>query len=253
MALAGKVDVVICGAGAIGLSIARSAAMRGLEVLVLERAARSGAGITSRNSGVIHQGLYYPQTSLKNKFCLEGKHMLSEYLCDRAIPHKACGKLVVATDSKELDILKKLLAHARNVGVNELKEIAVGEVKAMEPDISCVGALWSPKTSVFDVPTYISSLESDCELAGVTFVFNCAMQSASRDDRNENFIVTTDQGNILCNSLVNCAGLTAPMVAASVKDYPKQLVPKMYFAKGNYFKLEVRYIQNLNSEIKLLI
>jgi L-2-hydroxyglutarate oxidase LhgO len=242
---AGKVDVIVCGAGAIGLSIARAAAMRGLEVLVLEQAARSGTGTTSRNSGVIHQGLYYPQASLKNKFCLEGKHMLSEYLFDRAIPHKTCGKLVVATDRKELDILKKMLIHAGNNGVNELKELTAGDVKAMEPGVSCVGALWSPKTSVFDVPAYISSLESDCELAGVTFVFNCTLQSANRYDSNEKFKVITDQGQIICKSLVNCAGLTAPMVAARVANYPKQLVPKMYFAKGNYFKLEVRYIQNI--------
>ena len=237
---ASRCDVVICGAGAIGLSIARAASscMKNLNVVVIDKLSHPGLGTTSRNSGVIHAGLYYHKDSLKRKFCASGKYKLLDYLKERGLPFNNCGKLVVATSTAEVQALSLLHKRAVANSVPGLELLCREEVQAIEPSVSCLQAMLVPETSILDVPSYISSLHNDCEANNVTFVFNCTFLSA-RKSKNEGgrFLVETDQGSLITKYLINCAGLEAPCVSRNISDYPAELIPKMYFAKGNYFKL----------------
>ena len=233
--------IVIVGGGAIGLSIARavSSYLR-FEVFLLEKSQRAGTVTTSRNSGVIHAGLYYPPHSLKNRHCLLGKKSLVSYIQERKLPLNICGKLVVATSPEEHVTLDAIAARCESNGLKGLKTlINPSDVKTYyEPLVECTKALFVPETAVFDVHSFVSSLEHDCEENGVTIVYNCKFENAFKEKGNmEEFIVSTSQGELKTTYFINAAGLEAPVVASRIKEYPRSMVPKMYFAKGNYFKL----------------
>jgi len=161
--------------------------------------------------------------------------MLRQYLSEKNISLNECGKLVVATESSELHALEKLYKVCVENNIEIYRKNAA-EVASMEPNVKCLQALWSPKTAVLDVPALIDSLEADATNFGVTFVHNCKFLGAKKIG-NE-FQINTDRGEIVCSILINSAGLWAPEVASKVMEYPMDLVPKMFFAKGSYFKLK---------------
>ncbi|HRP98316.1 MAG TPA: FAD-dependent oxidoreductase, partial [Rhodocyclaceae bacterium] len=164
------VDCVVIGAGVIGLACARALARAGREVLIVEADTRFGSGISSRNSEVIHAGLYYPPGSLKARLCVRGRTLLYDYCAARAIAHRRCGKLVVATAPAQLGELEAIAARARANGVDDVVLLDAGEAQALEPALACVAALHSPSTGIIDSHALMLALLGDAERAGATLV-----------------------------------------------------------------------------------
>lgn len=237
---------VVIGAGVVGLACARALALRGLEVLVLESQHMIGSGVSSRNSEVIHAGIYYPKGSIKAHACVEGKRMLYDYCQEREIGHSRCGKLIVATNEEQLGDLQRIQQLAAGNGVEDLRILSVAEVADLEPELRCVGALLSPSTGIVDSHSFMLSLQGDIELHGGCVVLNTPVtryEVLKSDASNSNGANTTlrvftggaEPMEVDCDVLVNAAGLFAPDLASAsgVTECPEP-----YFAKGNYYKLE---------------
>jgi L-2-hydroxyglutarate oxidase LhgO len=234
------VDVVVIGAGVVGLAVARALALSpkfaGKELLVLEAANAIGTGTSSRNSEVIHAGIYYPQGSLKAQLCVEGKAMLYNYCEDRGIGFKRCGKLIVATNEAQVAQLQGIIAKAAANGVDDLVLLTKEEVRMMEPQLECVAAVHSPSTGIIDSHALMLSLQGDFENAGGLTMLNSAVASVFiASDAIK--IVMMDGTKIVTKTLVNAAGLSAPLIAKSMQGLDARYVPQAYFAKGNYFTL----------------
>jgi len=235
-----RVDGVVIGAGVVGLAVARAlihAAPTGAkEWLVLEAADAIGTGTSSRNSEVIHAGIYYPQGSLKASLCVKGRNMLYAYAAERGIAHQRCGKLIVATHDNQLPALKNILQKAQANGVHDLQMLTAEEAKAMEPALSCVAALHSPSTGIVDSHALMLSLQGDFENAGGVVALNSAVASAQCTP--EGLVVRMADGtSLLANKVVNAAGLTAPGLAHQFEGLDARHIPAAFFAKGNYFTL----------------
>jgi L-2-hydroxyglutarate oxidase LhgO len=164
-------DCVVVGAGVVGLAVARALALAGREVVVLEAAEGIGTGTSSRNSEVIHAGIYYPKGSLKARLCVQGKQALYAYCAERGVPHRRCGKLIVATEAAQLATLADIRAKAAANGVGDLTPLSRQEAQALEPEIECVGALLSPSTGIIDSHAFMLALQGDAEHAGAVFAF----------------------------------------------------------------------------------
>jgi L-2-hydroxyglutarate oxidase LhgO len=164
-------DCVVVGAGVVGLAVARALALAGREVVVLEAAEGIGTETSSRNSEVIHAGIYYPKGSLKARLCVQGKHALYAYCAKRGVPHRRCGKLIVATEAAQLATLADIRAKAAANGVGDLTPLSRQEAQALEPEIECVGALLSPSTGIIDSHAFMLALQGDAEHAGAVFAF----------------------------------------------------------------------------------
>jgi L-2-hydroxyglutarate oxidase LhgO len=235
------VECVVVGAGVIGLAIARRLASDGREVIVLEAEGEIGTVTSSRNSEVIHAGIYYPRDSLMARFCVAGREALYRYCDDHGVPYRNCGKLIVATTPDERDRLASIAERARMNGVPDMKVLREGEALALEPALSCVGALLSPSTGIIDSHAYMLSLRGDAEAAGALFAFRAPLLRAAA----ANGRLTLDVGGeapmtIGCRLLVNAAGHGAPSVAGAIDAMPANLIPKPYLAKGNYFSCTAR-------------
>ena len=236
-----RVDAVVVGAGVVGLACARALALAGREVIVLEREDAIGTHTSSRNSEVIHAGIYYPPGSLKAALCVEGKLALYRYLAERGLPHRNCGKLIVAADDSQLPYLEKLQAQAHANGVHDLRMLTEKEAKALEPALSCAAALESPSTGIIDSHAYMLALQGDAENAGATLAFRSPVVSGRvRDDGIELEIGGADATRLLARRVVNSAGLFAPQTAASIEGFPRSHVPPSRLCKGNYFSLAGR-------------
>ena len=233
------VDTIIVGAGVTGLAIARRAAMTGHEVVLLESADAIGTGISSRNSEVIHAGIYYPEGSLKARLCVPGKKALYGFLESHGIPFKRIGKLIVATADDELAALDGLRAGAEANGVDDLQPLDGRQVRDMEPAIECSGALLSPSTGIFDTHGYMLALQGDAEAAGASLAFSSPFGGASLADDGGIQVRTvgTEPMTLRCRHLINAAGLRAQGVAAAIEGFPEASIPKLHYAKGNYFTL----------------
>ena len=235
-----KVDGVVIGAGVVGLAVARAliqaAPETSREWLVLEATDAIGTGTSSRNSEVIHAGIYYPQGSLKAQLCVQGRDMLYAYAQERGVSHQQCGKLIVATHVDQLPELDAILQKARANGVSDLVMLSAQEAQAMEPALSCVAALYSPSTGIVDSHGLMLSLQGDFENIGGLVVLNSPVTSAVCGD--DGIVVRmTDGTELLAQTVVNAAGLTAPWLAKKFEGLASQHVPHAYFAKGNYFTL----------------
>jgi L-2-hydroxyglutarate oxidase LhgO len=235
-----KVDGVVIGAGVVGLAVARALAaaspFRAREWMVLEAADAIGTGTSSRNSEVIHAGIYYPQGSLKAKLCVQGRQQLYAYLQANGIAHKRCGKLIVATQESQVATLQSIKTKALANGVDDLVFLDAAQAQNFEPALSCVAALHSPSTGIIDSHAYMLSLQGDFENAGGLVAFHANVESA--DCTPEGIVLQMADGTeLMTQTLVNAAGLTAPWLAAKFKGLAKQHVPTAYFAKGNYFTL----------------
>ncbi len=236
-----RVDCAIIGAGAVGLAIARALAVAGREVVVLEAAGAIGSVTSSRNSEVIHAGLYYPLDSLKARLCRRGRDLLYGYLASRHIDHLRCGKLVVACDEGEVAGLDRIEASARANGVADVYRLSGAEAARLEPQLRCVAALASPSTGIFDSHGYMLSLKGEAEAAGALF----AMLSPCLGGRIAADAIHLDVGGqspmtLACRHVVNAAGLGAQALALSLDGFPPAKVPPLHYAKGNYFSLSGR-------------
>lgn len=236
-----EVDCVVVGAGVVGLAVARALALAGREVIVLDAAEGIGTETSSRNSEVIHAGIYYPAGSLQARTCVAGKWMLYDYCRERGIPHRNCGKLIVATDEAEAGQLHGIQARAAANGVDDLRLLTRAEALAMEPALVCTAALHSPSTGIIDSHAYMLSLQGDAEHAGAVFVFHAPVLSGRATNRGVEIEVGgAEPMRLACRLLVNSAGLHAPRLAAAIAGMPQAEVPRAYYAKGNYFTLTGR-------------
>lgn len=231
-----QVDCVVVGAGVVGLAVARALALRGREVFVLEAASSIGTGISSRNSEVIHAGIYYPQNSLKASLCVQGSHMLYDYCKARAIGHSRCGKLLVATSQEQLGQLQRIMTQAAANGVHDLVLLSRQQARAMEPQLECAGAIHSPNTGIVDSHAFMLALQGDIENAGGFVVLNTALSQAEYTP-NAIKLVANDGAQLQAKTVVNAAGLQAPALARRFAGLDPRFVPPSYYAKGSYFTL----------------
>ena len=234
-----SVDCVVIGAGVVGLAIARALALQGREVMVLEGANAIGTGTSSRNSEVIHAGIYYAKGSLKAVMCVRGKHMLYAYCAERGIAHRRCGKLIVATTAAQVAQLQGIADKAAANGVHDMVLMGADEAISLEPQLQCTAALHSPSTGIIDSHAYMLSLQGDIENAGGVVVLNTAVTQAECSD-GAITLIAQDGTKVRARTVVNSAGLSAPGLAARFTGLPRDWVPTAYYAKGNYFTLAGR-------------
>lgn len=236
-----KVECVVIGAGVIGLAVARRLAQARREVIVLEAAETIGTVTSSRNSEVIHAGIYYPAGSLMARMCVSGRHALYEYCRDHGIPHRNCGKLIVATTPQETEKLQSIRAHAEANGVADMQTLSGEAARALEPALNCDAALLSPSTGIIDSHAYMLALRGDAEAAGAAFAFHTPLVRArALGDRIELESGGDAPMSLECGLLVNAAGLGASAVARGIDGMPIDLIPPTYLAKGNYFSCSAR-------------
>jgi L-2-hydroxyglutarate oxidase LhgO len=232
------VDAAVIGAGVIGLAVARELALAGREVIVLEAEESIGNHTSSRNSEVIHAGIYYPKGSLKARLCVAGKQRLYDYCRARGIPHLNCGKVLVAASEAEIPAVLGYIDKATANGVHDLRRITLDELRELEPAVSAVTAVYSPSTGIIDSHAFMLALEGDLENAGGAVVFRSPVL---RGEATADGIVLDVGGSepmsIRCGILVNSAGLFAPQVARSIRGIPAPSIPPQYFAKGHYYTM----------------
>jgi L-2-hydroxyglutarate oxidase LhgO len=232
------VDTVVIGAGVVGLAAARALACAGREVIILDAADGIGTETSSRNSEVIHAGIYYPTGSLKARSCVAGKHALYRYCAERGIPHVNCGKLIVATDERQLGKLYAIKTQADANGVTDLRLLSPAEARAMEPELRCVAAYFSPTTGIIDSHAFMLALQGDAESAGAFIAFKSPLERGRvRDNGIMLEVGGADPMQVIARTVVNSAGLHAPRVAASIAGIPPNHIPPAYYAKGNYYSL----------------
>jgi L-2-hydroxyglutarate oxidase LhgO len=232
-------EVLVIGAGVVGLAVARQLAIAGREVLLLDAEKNFGTGQSSRNSEVIHAGIYYPQGSLKAQMCVEGRKLLYEYCSQREIPHRRLGKLIVATTDAQLPALQKLQTNAALNGVTDLKYLTSDQVKAIEPNVFCRSALLSTSTGIIDSHSLMAAFLEDFESAGGIVAFNSRVIRGVVGGNNNKCTVqdvgSGEEISITSQFLVNAAGIFAQNVAFTLQDLPKMSIPELFIAKGNYF------------------
>ena len=234
-----QIDCAVIGAGVVGLAVARALALAGREVMVLEGEGSIGTGTSSRNSEVIHAGIYYPQGSLKARLCVTGKEALYTYAAERGIPHRRCGKLIVATSPEQVGELEGIVAKARANGVDDLVILRREQARAMEPQLQCVAAVHSPSTGIVDSHALMLSLQGDLEnAAGMVALKSPVARAECASGAIDLFM---EDGTVLrCASVVNAAGLDAPLLARRFAGLDDRVLPQAHFAKGNYFTLAGR-------------
>ena len=233
-----EVECVVVGAGVIGLAVARALALAGIEVLVLEQAYTIGFETSSRNSEVIHGGLYYPVGSLKARSCVEGRHRLYGYCREHGVPHARLGKLVVATSEAEIAGLERIASTARGNGVDDLEWLDPKEARRLEPALNCVAALLSPSTGIIDSHALMLAYQGEAEAAGAIVVLRTPVLSGKvHPDGFELAIGGDEPTGIRCRFLVNAAGLHAPALARMIEGIPPETIPPAYFCRGVYFTL----------------
>tara|TARA_B100000676_G_scaffold309317_1_gene372521 strand:+ start:1030 stop:2127 length:1098 start_codon:yes stop_codon:yes gene_type:complete len=235
------------GAGVIGLAIARELAARGHEVIVLEKEDAVGTEISSRNSEVIHAGIYYPQDSLKARLCVEGKHRLYEYCAIHGVPHQRLGKLIVAVTEEELEGLEGVRSAAHRNGVSDVDHLTLDAVRELEPEVRCAGALLSPSTGIVDSHSLMLALQGDAEERGAMIAFLSCLKEV--EIVSDGFELVIEYGEtcsppetlkLQCTMLVNAAGLGAQNVASRISGIAASDIPPLHLARGCYFTMTGR-------------
>jgi len=233
-----RLDAVIVGAGVVGLAVARELALAGREVVVLDAEDAIGTHTSSRNSEVIHAGIYYPKGSLKARACVAGKRLLYEYCASHGVPHRRCGKLIVATNEAQLAELEGIKRKAHANGVTDVDWIPREKTLELEPELFCLGALHSPSTGIIDSHALMLAYLGDAEASGAMLALKTPLLGAQVVA--DGFVVHTSEMDVSCSVLVNSAGLRAPSVAKSIEGYRAELAPRELYAKGNYYALSRR-------------
>ena len=230
-----NLDAVVIGGGVVGLAVARELARAGREVVILEAEDAIGTHTSSRNSEVIHAGIYYPRGTLKARTCVAGKELLYEYCVAHGVPHRRCGKLIVAADEKQLPDLEAIQKKAHANGVTDVVWMAREQALALEPALHCVAALYSPSTGIIDSHALMLAYLGDAEAHGAMLALKTHIIGAQVIA--DGFVVRTNEMDVECRVLVNSAGLRAPSVARRIEGFPEKLVPRELYAKGNYYSL----------------
>lgn len=236
-----QVDCIVIGAGVVGLAVARAMAQRGLETLVLEQGTDIGTGTSSRNSEVIHAGIYYPTGSLKAELCVRGQALLYEYCAARGVAHQRCGKFIVATSVAQQAKLEQLAETGRRNGVQALTMITGAQAMSREASLQCVAALDSSATGIVDSHALMLALRGDFEASGGMVAFDAPVVSGDCGAQGIQLAVGgTEPMEIQAAVVINAAGLGAQRVAAALHGMPQALVPPLFLAKGNYYSLQGR-------------
>lgn len=232
-------DAVVVGAGAVGLACGRALSKRGLTVLVLEQQSHIGEGVSSRNSEVIHAGLYYPTGSLKARLCVEGRRALYSYLDSHKIDHRKCGKLVVATEAVEVAAVERIFEQATVNDVEGLQHLTGPQARALEPALNAHAAILSPESGVFASHDYMLSLQGEIEDAGGTVVLSTPFEGAEPLTGGGFSVTAGGEGGTTLTTrlLVTAPGLSSQTVAARIGNYPPARIPPGHFGKGIYFRL----------------
>ena len=231
-----QVDCVVVGAGVVGLAVARALAGAGREVVMLEAADAIGNGTSSRNSEVIHAGLYYAPGSLKARLCVRGRDLLYDYCAVHGVAHQRCGKLVVATDAAQEPALRALRERAAACGVHDLQWLSAAEAQTLEPALRCTAALLSPSTGIVDSHGLMLSLQGEAEARGAMLALHSPLQRLRRvDDAFELQVGGAEPMQLRARSVVNSAGLHAVALASRFEGLPPLRLPQAHWARGHYF------------------
>jgi L-2-hydroxyglutarate oxidase LhgO len=231
-----EVECVVVGAGVVGLATARALALAGHEVLVLERAYTIGFETSSRNSEVIHGGLYYPAGSLKARCCVAGRQRLYAYCRDRGVPNAQIGKLIVAAEESEIAGVERIAVAARANGVDDLQWLSATQAQRLEPEVRCVAALLSPSTGIIDSHALMLAFEGEAEAAGAMVVLRApVLRGRVHHDGFHLSIGGEEPSEVRCRVLVNAAGLYAPALAHAILGIPRETIPPAFFCRGVYF------------------
>lgn len=232
-----KIDVLVIGAGVVGLAIARECALKNRQVIVAEREKFAGSITSARNSGVIHAGIYYPKNSLKAQLCVEGRKMLYDFVRERNVAHKNCGKMIVACSHDELHQLQAIKAKAAGNGVDDLYVISAQEAQELEPQLHCVGALMSPSTGIVDVHNLIEELVVDLEDHDGLIAYDNVIDHIGIIP--DGFEISLSGGeSIIAGAVVNAAGLEAQSIARKISGgFDAATIPPQHYAKGHYFSI----------------
>ncbi len=236
-----EADCIVVGAGVVGLAIARELARSGREVFIAEAESAIGTGVSSRNSEVIHAGLYYPTGLIKTRLCTEGREQLYAFCADYRVPHRRCGKILVATTDHEISKLEAIKAQGNANGVDDLQWLSAADARALEPELTCVRALLSPSTGIIDSHAFMLALQGDAENHGAVVAFGTPVIGGAVE--NGRLVIETggaDPTRIAARTVVNAAGLGAQRLALAIEGLPAAAVPPLHLAKGNYFALATR-------------
>jgi L-2-hydroxyglutarate oxidase LhgO len=235
------IECVVVGAGVVGLAVARALARTGREVILVEAGEGIGVGISSRNSQVIHAGIYYPTGSLKAQLCVEGKQRLYAFCDEYGVDYRRLGKLIVATEDSQREALQALFERAQRNGVDDLQWLDAAQARQLEPAVSCVAALWSPSTGIVDSHALMLALQADAEAWGTSIALHTPLLSARCIEPGFSLQMGGAQPMTLSSRLlINCAGLQAPHVAKQIDGLEPRHVPQAYLCKGSYFALSGR-------------
>jgi len=229
-------QVLVIGAGVVGLAVARAAALDGHDVTVAEMTGGIANGVSSRNSEVIHAGLYYPTGTLRAVHCVRGRRLLYGFCAAHGVAHRKCGKLVVATNAAELAKVEAISAQAQLNGVEGVEMIGGNAARAMEAELFCIGALWSPETGIIDSHGYMRALWGELEDRGGMIAFETPVERMSFKAPHWRVqFGGRDAGTLDFDAVVNAAGLGAQALARRIEGYPPDQVPRLVLGKGNYF------------------
>jgi L-2-hydroxyglutarate oxidase LhgO len=236
-----SIDSVVIGAGVIGLAVARALAQSGREVIVLEAEDAIGTHTSSRNSEVIHAGIYYPKDSLKARACVEGRHRLYDYCASHGVPCRRCGKLIVATQDAQLAELEAIRQRALANGVDDIVRLDRAQTLALEPALAAVASLHSPSTGIIDSHALMLAYLGDAEAHGAVLALKSPLERARcSGDAIELEVGGAEPMRLRARCVVNAAGLRAPSLARCIEGYPSAQAPGEYYAKGNYYALSGR-------------
>ena len=229
-------QVLVVGAGVVGLAIARTAALAGHDVIVAEATGGIGNGVSSRNSEIVHAGIYYPTDSSRARHCVRGRRMLYDFCASHGVAHNKCGKLIVTTDQAELAKVETLLAQGLTNGVEGLEMIGGNAARALEPELACIAALSSPQSGIIDSHGFMLSLWGELEDRGGSIAFDTPVERMAYLAPHWNVqFGGRDAGSAAFDAVVNAAGLGAQALARKIEGYPSEQVPPLVLAKGNYF------------------
>ncbi|MBI3917588.1 MAG: NAD(P)/FAD-dependent oxidoreductase [Betaproteobacteria bacterium] len=239
--MAERVDCAVIGAGVVGLAIARALAMRGREVVILEAEEAFGTHTSSRNSEVIHAGIYYPTGSLKARFCVAGRRALYEYCAGHAVAHKRIGKVIVATAANQIDTLQRYRQQGETNGVDDLVALTAPELHELEPEVAAVAGVLSPSTGIIDSHGLMLAYLGDAQDHGAALALASPVRAGEVDSEAIVLEIGGAEPMVLeCRSVVNAAGLHAQSVARLIRGVPAATVPPTYYAIGHYYTLAGR-------------
>jgi len=235
------VQCIVAGAGVVGLAVARELAMAGREVLILESQNAIGTGVSSRNSCVIHAGIYYQANSVKAKMCVPGKHALYDFCATHGVSQQRIGKIIVATRDSQIPALHAIADKAAANGVHDLQALDQRQARVLEPEIDCVAAMLSPSTGIIDVHEYMLALLGDAESHGAMLALATPVTGA--EVNNSRIVVTAGEDadfQLSCDVFVNSAALGAQALAHAIRGLDPATIPPLHYAKGNYYSLAGR-------------